>query len=81
MLELTVPSNTTESLRQEHLRKFEMINYQMQSDREDKGLKTSFMTVEVGALGHSLPSSVSSLRRACSVVTKSSIQQLLHELA
>ena len=61
MMDLTVPSNTSELLRQAHARKIAKENYQMlQMDLEDKGLKTSFTTVEVGALGHSLQSSVSS---------------------
>ena len=58
-MELTVPSNTSESLRQVHTRKIAKENYQMlQTDLEDKGIKTSFITVEVGALGHSMQSSV-----------------------
>ena len=38
MMELTVPSNTSESLRQAHARKIAKENYQMlQTDLEDKG--------------------------------------------
>ena len=55
MMELTVPSNISESLYQAHARETAKENYQMlQTDLEDKGIKTSFTTVEVGALGHSM---------------------------
>ena len=56
MLELTVPNNTSESLHQARSRKMGKENYQMlQSDLEDMGLLTNFVTVEIGALGHSFP--------------------------
>ena len=79
MMELTVPSNTSESLRQAHARK---IAYpKLQTDLEDKDLKTSFTTVEVGALGHSMQSSVSSLRVACPLAAKQAIKRLLDDAA
>ena len=50
MLELTVPNNTSESLHQARSRKMGKENYQMlQSDLEDMGLSTNFVTVEIGA--------------------------------
>ena len=77
MMELTVPSNTSESLRQAHAWKIAKENYQMlQTDLED-----SFTTVEVGALGHSMQSSVSSLRVACPLAAKQAIKPLLDDAA
>ena len=81
MMELTVPSNTSESLRQAYAWKIAKENYQMlQTDLED-----SFTTVEVGALGHSnnnsMQSSVSSLRVACPLAAKQAIKPLLDDAA
>ena len=82
MLELTVPNNTSESLHQARSRKMGKENYQMlQSDLEDMGLSTNFVTVEIGALGHSFPSSSSSLRAACPQANKSEIRHLLDKAA
>ena len=78
MLELTVPTNTSELLHQAQARssKIGKENYQMlQIDLEDMGLSTNFVMVEIGALGHSFPSSASSLRAPCPQANKSEITE------
>ena len=55
LMELTIPYNSPESLTIAHARKSTKRNYQVvQCDLECKGHSTLLVTIEIGALGHSL---------------------------
>ena len=63
LLELTIPYNSPESLRNACQRKRNKENYQLVLRELDRlGLKASLITLEVGALGHPLPQTHSDLR-------------------
>ena len=62
LLELTIPTNTYEALQAAKNRKLEKPLYlQLVSDLEDRGLSVSFLTLEIGSLGHFTPHAVKCL--------------------
>ena len=62
LIELTIPSNTIKNLEDAHQRKYTKQSYQLLlSDLETACFNVDLVTVEVGSLGHSLPSSHNSL--------------------
>ena len=72
-MELTVPYNSPEARQ----RKKEKENYQLVLS--EKGYKSSLVTLEVGALGHSLPQTHSDLRQVLPALSKTSIRRLFDE--
>ena len=77
MVELTVPYNSPEALRNARQRRESKENYQLLLSELDRlGYRASLTTLEVGALGHSLPRSHAELRRLPPCVEKSKISQL-----
>ena len=56
LIELTVPYNSPEALSNAQLRKRNKENYQLiLSELDRKGFQASLITLEISALGHSLP--------------------------
>ena len=60
LLELTVPFNSPESLKNAQSRKNAKVNYQLVLSECDRkgGIKSSLTSIEIGALGHSLMSTL-----------------------
>ena len=62
MLELTVCGNTSEALKAANTRKSRKLDYlHLVSDLQNKGWEVDYQTIEIGALGHHLPSAPASL--------------------
>ena len=77
LVELTVPYNSPEALRNARQRKESKENYQLLLSELDRlGYRASLTTLEVGALGHSLPWTHAELRRLLPCVEKRKIRQL-----
>ena len=77
LVELTVPYNSPEALRNARQRKESKENYQLLLSELDRlGYRASLTTLEVGALGHSLPRTHAELRRLLPCVEKRKIRQL-----
>lgn len=80
LMELTIPYNSPESMRNAQRRKKGKENYQLAlSEMDRKGYKASLITLEVGALGHSLPQTHSDLRHVFSTLNKNKIRHLFDE--
>ena len=77
LVELMVPYNSPEALRNARQRKESKENYQLLLSELDRlGYRASLTTLEVGALGHSLPRTHAELRRLLPCVEKRKIRQL-----
>ena len=77
LIELTVPSNSPEALSNAWLRERNKEKYQLVlSELNRKGFKASLITLEIGALGHSLPQTLSDLKGGLPCLTKSKIRHL-----
>ena len=82
LLELTVPFNSPESMSKAKQHKESKELYQIAlSDLEANGLDPLLLTLEIGALGHWLPSSRRALQQAFPSLSKSSATRLLDPAA
>ena len=80
LIELTVTYNSPEALSNAQLRKRNKEDYQLVlSEQDRKGFKASFITSEIGALGHSLPLTHSDLKGSLSCLIKSKIRHFFDE--
>ena len=80
LIELTVPYNSPEALSNARLRKRNKENYQLVlSELDRKGFNASLITLEIGALGHSLPQTHSDLKGRLPCHTKRKIRHLFDE--
>ena len=80
LLELRIPYNSPESLSNARQRKRNKENYQLVLSELDRlGLKASLITLEVGALGHSLPQTHSDLRHVLPCFTNSQMRHLFDD--
>ena len=62
LIELTIPYNSPENLHNARVRKSSKENYQqLSSDIEETNRKASLVTIEIGSIGHSLPTCHKSL--------------------
>lgn len=81
-IELTIPFNSPESLANARHRKESKPNYQLAlSDLEFRGYRANLTTIEIGTLGHWLPSTRSALHRLLPDIPKSTITALLDRAA
>ena len=81
-IELTVPYNSPDCLRNAQLRKENKEIYQHAlSDLETEGMIAEFVSIEIGALGHWLPHTRSSLRQQVPSLSKSAATHLLDSAA
>ena len=78
LVELTIPANSLDHLRSAKTRKSHKPLYQtLLSDLDSLGKKASLITIEIGSLGHSLPSCCKEFLKSFPVFDKSSVRQLL----
>ena len=79
-MELTIPHNSLEAMNNAQRRKKSKENYQLVLSEMDKqGLKASLVTLEVGALGHSLQQTHSEFRCVFPTLSKKTVRQLFDE--
>ena len=77
LIKLTVPNNSPKALSNARLRKRNKENYQLVLSELDRiGFKASLITLEIGALGHSLPQTHSDLKGGLPCLTKRKIRHL-----
>ena len=83
LIELTIPFNSPESLSKEKFRKGTKELYQqLLSDLESAGKQATLITIEIGSLGHSLPSCHKSLVRTLpNIFMKSKVRTLFDSAA
>ena len=80
LVELTVPYNSPESLRNTRKRKETKENYQLLlSELDSLGFTASLTTLEVGALGHSLPQAHSDIKHLVPYLEKKRARQLFDD--
>ena len=80
LMELTIPHNSLEAMNNAQRRKKSKENYQLVLSEMDKqGLKASLVTLEVGALGHSLLQTHSEFRCVFPTLSKKTVRQLFDE--
>ena len=78
LIELTIPHNSLDSMTRAKERKSEKELYQQAlSDLESKGFLGELYTIEIGTLGHWLPTSRSSLLKASPSLTKKEASSIL----
>ena len=79
-VELTIPYNSPECLANAKHRKKTKTNYQLAlSDLDSRGYPASLITIEIGALGHWLPSTRANLQQLLPGVPKSTVTRLLDQ--
>ena len=77
LIELTVPYNSPDCLKNARLRKENKELYQHAlSDLETKGMVSELVIIEIGALGHWLPHTRSALQQQIPSLSKSTATQL-----
>ena len=82
LIELTIPCDSLESLSNARDRKSRKEIYlHVLSDLEAKGLAFNLYTIEIGSLGHWLPSSQRALLKATPLLTKQSARKAMDEAA
>ena len=82
LVELTIPANSLDHLRSAKTRKSHKPLYQtLLSDLDSLGKKASLITIEIGSLGHSLPSCYKEFLKSFPVFDKSSVRQLFDNAA
>ena len=75
LMELTIPHNSLEAINSAQRRKSKE-NYQLVLSEMDKqGLKASFVTLEVGGLGHSLLQTHTEFRCVFPTLSKKTVRQ------
>ena len=80
LVELTVPYNSPESLRNARKRKETKENYQLLlSELDSLGFTASLTTLEIGALGHSLPQAHSDIKHLVPYLEKKRARQLFDD--
>ena len=80
IIELTIPFNTQESFNRAHIlktKKYEVLV----SNLEHSGYSTSFLALEIGALGHYSTKTISLFCRLFPMITKSAIKSSLDQTA
>ena len=82
LIELTIPHNSLESISRARQRNSEKEAYQLVlSDLEAKGLTSNLYTIEIGSLGHWLPSSRTALLKFATGLTKKDATKLMDTAA
>ena len=82
LMELTIPYNSPESLTNAHARKSTKRKYQtVLSDLEYKGHNTSLVTIEIGALGHSLTTTHRSLQNLLPTISRRATRAMFDDAA
>ena len=80
LIELTIPFNTPKSIANAHRWKEGKDNYNMLlDDLEARGFTSTFLAIEIGSLGHSLPSIQKALLVHFPSLTKPGARKLLDE--
>ena len=78
LIELTIPHNSLDSMTRAKERKLEKELYQQAlSDLESRGVEGELYTIEIGTLGHWLPTSWTSLLKAFPSLTKKEASSIL----
>ena len=82
LMELTIPYNSPESLANAHARKSTKRNYQIAlSNLERKGHNTSLVTIEIGALDHSLTTTHQSLQNLLPTLSRRATRAMFDDAA
>ena len=82
LIELTIPHNSKEGLTNARTRKTEKQAYQQAvSDLEMKGLDSDLFTIEIGTLGHWLPTSQTTLTQAIPSLHRQTARSILDAAA